>query len=238
MSDCQHHCKPNDLSPGRSNARLPVDRHLIRVRRLSHGYLQSEVEWRFFFQTAITTISPSTGKISQSFSLTQPKIFLLGSIRGGTQVTIDGYGFQPDVTIVVIADQVYRNFTSLNYSRIVLVTERQDRYVNADFSVSVFVNRSNETICLNSSCQFAWRTASTPVFDSVQPSSIFGPTNITILGRNLRQGNTTVRVSIGEYPCQVTARTNETIQCTTTSLQVGDHPITGWIEGRSTLHFH
>jgi hypothetical protein len=61
-------------------------------------------------------------------------------------MTIGGYGSQPDLTIVVIADHVYQNFTSLNSSRIVLVTESQDQYLNANFSVSVFVNRSNETI--------------------------------------------------------------------------------------------
>jgi hypothetical protein len=84
--------------------------YLVRVHRLAQGYLKSSTELRFAFQTAITQISPTSGKIALSIDAASETSFCKGSIAGGTQVTIDGFGFQPGLTIVFIADHIVFQF--------------------------------------------------------------------------------------------------------------------------------
>jgi hypothetical protein len=93
------------------------------------------------------------------------------------------------------------------------------------------------SVCLSSSCSFAWKTSLTPQFNSVQPSSISAVTDLTIFGinflggQNLSTNGTAAHIFIDEYACQIIGMTDTQINCSITALERGDHLITGQIDG-------
>ena len=165
----------------------------------------------------------------------------LGSIFGGTEVTIDGDGFSPKSTFVVIANQNYENnFINVTNSRITFTTRAIDTYDYRDLNhaLNVGVHGLSYSVCRRSSCYFMWQTAATTFFESVNPNSISGPTNLTIIGRNLPSGSDAmlkIDLSINKHSCRVISVSNNSVLCSIESLEWGSHPLVGLIKGRITL---
>ena len=157
----------------------------------------------------------------------------LGSIYGGTEVTIDGDGFISDETLVYIVGANYTHIGSASYSQIIFITPPELTYVNLNLNVYVYV-RTSLSVCFMSSCTFTWAASVTPYFDSVNPSLIRGITNLTITGRNLLSGGRTTanaHVTINDNICNITQIRNNSINCTVMGVEAGVHPIVGSIDG-------
>ncbi|CAF5178052.1 unnamed protein product, partial [Rotaria magnacalcarata] len=79
----------------------------------------------------------------------------------------------------------------------------------------------------------------TPHFDSVSPQWINDTTNLTITGRNLLTGGSTmadIDVSINSNICNVTEMGNESITCTVISVEAGQYTIIGFIDGIGNIY--
>lgn len=160
--------------------------------------------------------------------------YCLGSIYGGTRVTIDGDGFMSDETLVYIVGANYTHIGSVSYSKINFTTPPELTYTNLNLSILVYV-RMSQSVCLIPSCYFSWDTSVTPYFDSVSPQSIRGATNLTITGQNLLCGGRTIaantHVDINGNLCNITRLSNESISCTVLGVEAGEHSIVGSIDG-------
>ena len=161
-------------------------------------------------------------------------IYFLGSIYGGTRVTIDGDGFISYGALVYIVGANYTHLGSASYSQIIFTTPPQLTYIDLNLNMFVYVGTS-QSICLLPSCYFAWSTSVTPFFDSVHPSLIRGTTSLNITGRNLLSGGRTTanaHVNINGNLCNVTQIRNGSIMCTVRGVEAGEHPIVGSIDGQ------
>ncbi|CAM4971603.1 unnamed protein product [Rotaria socialis] len=188
----------------------------VRVARACQGYLGSNGLLQFNFKASISNISPS-----------------MGSIYGGTQVTINGDGFNPKYTRMFIANVDYTNMTTVSYSQIIFITPSQSTYQNYNLTVFVLVG-INEATCLTPPCQYSWATSVTPYLNSVIPSVTQNLTTFTLSGGNFFGGTGTIlgtRVNIDNIACNITAMTNESITCFTTDVEVGRHNFVVSIEG-------
>ena len=150
-------------------------------------------------------------------------------MSGGTRVTIDGDGFLPESTLTFISRANFTFLGSVSYSRIVFTTPPQSIYVNVDLDLSVYV-RVIPSVCLLPSCHFSWSRSVTPIFTSVLPATIRGPTNLTINGQNLLAGNNAT-VQINGNPCQISQLRNDSIRCTVMGVEAGRYRLVGAIEG-------
>ena len=213
----------------------------VRVARHHQGYLGARYRMQFQLQAAISNITPMIGNdfwltLSQWVICWRSRC-LLGSIYGGTRVTIDGDGFIANNTLVGIAGTNYTYVGSTSYSQIIFTTLPQLTYVDVNLSLAVSVG-PNLSVCRLSLCYFSWALRATAYFDSVSPSIVRGPTNLTIIGRNLLAGGnatTAARVSINGNPCNITAMANESVTCIVAGVEAGRHPVVGSIDG---LFFH
>ncbi|CAF3925163.1 unnamed protein product [Rotaria sp. Silwood2] len=195
-------------------------RQIVQVARDRQGYLTSDGQLCFQFQASISNVSPNFG----------------------TEVTINGDGFMPGDTRLIIAGTDYSNIANISYTRIVFTTPSQMTYINQNLTVVVLIGM-NEAICLNTSCTFQWSTSITPYLDSVSPNQISGPTALTLTGRNLIVGGGSASdtlVTISGNPCNITSMTNTLIGCQLGDIEAGNHSIAGLINGVgfiiSTVH--
>lgn len=157
----------------------------------------------------------------------------LGSIMGGTLVTINGDGFTPGDTRLVMAGTDYTSLANISYTQIVFMTPSQQIYVNVNLSVIVTVG-TNQAVCSLPPCTFQWSTAITPYLDSVSPNQTSGPTMLTLTGRNLNIGGgmaSNTIITIGDSQCNITSMTNTVINCQTGSISAGNYTIAGLING-------
>ena len=216
----------------------PRRNQLVRIARNRQGYLGTLYRMLFKLQPSIFNITPMLGKRSQTQSSTKKAILrcpccLLGSIFGGTHVTIVGDGFIESSTFVLIQGINYTYVGSTSNSRIIFTTRPQLTYINLNLSVAVYV-RQSMSVCQIPACHFSWATSVTPYFDSVSPSLVRGPTNLTITGRNLLAGgNSTVgaRVNINGNLCNITGMNNASVICTVSGVEAGQYPIVGSLDG-------
>lgn len=185
----------------------------------------------FYHQSLILLLRSVKFSKKKFFSFSS--INTLGSISGGTRVTIDGDGFIPTDTLVYIAGANYTHLGSSSYSKIDFTTPQEFAYSDLDLDVYVFV-RTSQAQCLLPSCYFRWATRVTPYFRSVQPTHIRGRTNLTITCENIFSGGrTTVNASvdINGNICNITQIRNGSIACTVEGVEAGVHTITGSIDG-------
>ncbi|CAF4003686.1 unnamed protein product, partial [Rotaria magnacalcarata] len=190
--------------------------YMVRVVRAQQGYLASQSQLQFQFLPSISNITPT-----------------IGSIYGGTFVTIDGDGFISGVTLVSVPVANFTYVGPTSYSQMNFTTPLQSQFVDVDLNLFVVVY-TTPSECLLSSCHFAWTTQITPYFDSVSPPRVRGPTNLNITGRNLLSGGGTVattHVTVNDNPCNITQMQNDMILCTVMGVEAGDHPIVGSIDG-------
>jgi hypothetical protein len=159
--------------------------------------------------------------------------YFLGSIYGGTRVTINGDGFISGDTWISIPGANYTYIGSASYSQIIFTTPPELTYVNLNLNLYVYV-RTSQSVCFIPSCYFSWSTSVTPYFVSVNPLLIRGRTNLNITGKNLLSGGRTTanaHVTINDNICNITHMTNGSITCTVMGVEAGEHSIVGSIDG-------
>lgn len=163
-------------------------------------------------------------------------IFSLGSTAGGTVVIISGDGFTPENTRIILGSEEYTLSANISYSQIRITTGIPPQlYINQNIPVSILVG-TNPAVCSTSSCTYQWADSVTPSLNTVSPSSVSGPQTLTLTGQNLNPTGSVslanIHVAINGRPCNVTAATNSTIQCTIESLPVGNYSIATSIDGK------
>jgi hypothetical protein len=162
--------------------------------------------------------------------------FLLGSVSGGTVVTINGDGFTPADTRVIVGSIEYTSIATITYSQIIFTTQVVPvGYIDQTIPITILVG-SNIAICSSGACTYKWALSVTPYLTSVSPTSITGPQTLTLTGQNLAAAGSIVvaniHVTVGGQSCNVTAATNSTITCQINSIPVGNYSIGASIDGR------
>ncbi|CAF1300760.1 unnamed protein product, partial [Adineta ricciae] len=191
----------------------------IQVSRDRQGYLINNGLLQFQFKAIINQISPTQG-----------------SINGGTVVTISGDGFVPSDTRVIFGSIEYTSISTITYSQITLTIPSLpvSAYLDQNIPITILIG-TNSVICSPASCTYRWSSSATPSVLSVSPTSISGPTTLTLTGQNLQPINSisvsNVHVTINNRSCNVTSMTNSTILCNIDHIEVGTYPIVASIDG-------
>ncbi|CAF4567828.1 unnamed protein product, partial [Rotaria magnacalcarata] len=192
----------------------------ISVARDQQGFLINNGLLQFQFQASVTNFSPNQG-----------------SILGGTQVTINGNGFAPANTRVIIGIIDYTSQSTITYSQITFATPSvpSNLYINQAIPVTILIG-TNRAICPSATCMFQWSTSDTPFVDSVSPTAITGTQMLTLTGRNLAANPTAAipsntHVTINGTSCNVTSITNSTILCQISGAAAGNYSILVSIDG-------
>ena len=195
--------------------------HEVLVEMVVEGYafiavpsLESRV---FLFRPSLSSVSPQ-----------------VGSVAGGTVVTITGAGFDDDsehdlLDLSVTISGTECQVTEYTLTEIICVTNSRTSAVTAQVTVNVKTIPADE--CPTpSDCQFEFSDANTPLISSVAPTEVDGvaPTNLVIQGSNFEHSTdpTTISVTIGGVTCSVTSSTDTSMSCTVTNLPVGSNTIT------------
>lgn len=196
---------------------------VVRVSRARQGYLTNDNQLRFRFRAAVFSITP-----------------WIGSIYGGTSVTIEGDGFIPDQTLIFIGSINCTSSATITSSRITFITPIQEVAIDTDLSMTVWVNMY-QAVCFADPCHYRWATEVTGYLTSVNPTVINGPMSLTFTGENLPDGSdiNSTHVTINGSVCTITTMTNTSIDCYIENVEVGVHPVLGFIDGLSFfLLFH
>ena len=155
----------------------------------------------------------------------------IGSISGGTQVTINGDGFTSSLTSVILDLSQYTVSsvnTQITYTSITFMT-KQDQV--GTFQVKTSVNGVN-AVCEAANCNFTFSSSSTPTLSSISPTSLITPNTVfTISGTSFGTDLTKVHVTIGQVTCQVTLTTDTSITCTLPNLNLGSQSVQVLIDG-------
>ena len=145
---------------------------------------------------------------------------------------IEGDGFLANNTQLYIANINYTPMITVNNSHIAFTTLSETTFLDMNLTVYVRVGL-NLSVCLGS-CTFRWSTMVTPILNSITPSIIYGPTNLTFTGRNLLGGGGTymnAHLTINGSVCNVTGMSDTTLNCSIAGAEIGTHQVIGSIDG-------
>ena len=190
---------------------------LVRVSRAVQGYLTNDNQLRFQFRASVFSIAP-----------------WIGSISGGTLVTIEGDGFIPGRTLIFIGNINCTSSATVTSSHITFITPSEALAIDTDLSITVWVNMY-QAVCLADPCHYRWSTEVTASLVSVTPSVINSATNLIFIVENLPDDTVlnSIHITINGSICMVTNMTNTTIDCYIEDVEVGVHPVLGFIDGLS-----
>ena len=145
----------------------------------------------------------------------------LGSIRGGTEITLEGYGFSPilNENVVLVGDEECVIIDS-SYSTITCITPDVGVNGSADLSVSVSVsgtgsllNKRNTDSVQAGGISFDFSFEATPMLSSISPSEGQEGDVVEILGDRFVDDIESISVTIGASECTVTAASTTSITC-------------------------
>ena len=145
----------------------------------------------------------------------------LGSIRGGTEITLEGYGFSPilNENVVLVGDEECVIIDS-SYSTITCITPDVGVNGSADLSVSVSVsgtgsllNKRNTDGVQAGGISFDFSFEATPMLSSISPSQGQEGDVVEILGDRFVDDIESISVTIGASECTVTAASTTSITC-------------------------
>ena len=149
---------------------------------------------------------------------------MLGSISGGTKVTITGSGFIPRSTYVRIGQNNYYNNDALNtnitYTQIVLTTSANSNGTN----LIVVNSNSVQAVCLTD-CTFSYSQSITPKLSTVAPNSVNTSSLITITGTSFGSDLNSVNIQIGSQNCVASTVTDQAITCNLAGLNLGNQNV-------------
>lgn len=160
-------------------------------------------------------------------------MYLLGSISGGTLVTIDGDNFIPSLTNISIGGMLYTKIINISNSQIKFITDARYNQTDQNLSLRVMVDQY-PAVCRSSSCTYRWSNETTPYLTAVTPSILHGNALIMITGVNLLHPGillSDIRIVINQRDCIIMNVTNTSIYCHTEALEAGNHSIAGYIDG-------
>ncbi len=166
---------------------------------------------------------------------------VLGSIRGGTEIMITGYGFSSitNENTVQIGEQNCQ-LVSSNYSSIVCITPDLGTNSTAEIKVSVLVpdTSTNSIIGKRSTdgvseggIDFEFSYVATPIVSSILPSRGQEGDSVVITGSNFGDiSSFDGTIFIGSSRCNVTNANSTSIMCTLGHSFIGTFPVTVQID--------
>ena len=194
---------------------IPAGSYEISVLVLAYGYADFDemAETMVTSELQVTSISPT-----------------VGSTRGGTALTVTGYGFSNDLEANnVFIGNVKCEVIESSYSTIVCITPDVSKEGNGTLSVSITPNVAkvdkrniNDGI---DTFQFEFSQDFTPSVDSILPTSGQEGDTVVITGNKLSTDECLVTVTIGTSECIVTSSTDTSIECTLGPAFVGTYAI-------------
>jgi hypothetical protein len=165
----------------------------------------------------------------------------LGSVAGGTLVTITGDGFTPADTRVIVGSIEYTSMATITYSQIQFITQiPPTSYIDQTIPIPIkILVGTNSAVCSSGQCTYKWAQSVTPYLTSVSPSSITGPQTLTLTGQNFAAMGSilpsNVNVTVDGGSCNVTSVTNSTITCNIGNTEAGNYSVVASINGRNLL---
>ena len=143
-----------------------------------------------------------------------------GSVQGGTQMNISGYGFSGEASsISVTIDSTICDVRSAGREEIVCITS-----THAPGNASVAVTDGGVSIV--SEVMFEFSSTSTPTVTSITPSTGTSGDLVTISGTMFGSSDSSISVEIGDVPCVVQAGVIDTsVMCQLGPNFVGTHPV-------------
>jgi hypothetical protein len=149
------------------------------------------------------------------YSLSVDKIApIRGSIGGGQLITLIGNGMN-NQTVVTICEKVCKNdFSETIEGRIFCHTPSID---TTQSITKCPIGIRLHTEVTSPSIEYTYDLSMTPMVFDITPNSgqIVGGTILTITGMGFKHGT---NVKIGDYPCQVTSRDEERVECRTSEV--------------------
>jgi hypothetical protein len=148
-----------------------------------------------------------------------------GSINGGLLLTVNGNGFDPNGQTVVPIGDKQCEIVDVTASVIRCKTPMQDE---GSFLVRVESNGLQFPFALIS---FATTAAATPVVNTMPNAGRSGE-SINIQGSGFATQPSNNHVKIGGTPCEVTASTTGSIDCTLAAKPAGNYPVVVHVVGK------
>jgi len=193
----------------------PYTNYTVDILVKNIGYADYDSIFQIQFSPIITSITPDQG-----------------SIQGGTQITLSGYGFSQYTTIQMGSIPYYyfyntdKNNTVITFNSIVINTIPID-----DGQYQIQVNSNGMLVDCLSSCQFNASSEITPVIDSISPTSLNSSGLVTLNGSNFGNLVSALNITIGTQTCLVQTVSDQEITCQLDGLDIGDQTINLNIQG-------
>ncbi|KAL5019598.1 hypothetical protein ScPMuIL_002490 [Solemya velum] len=150
---------------------------------------------------------------------------LSGSTLGGTQLTIDGSGFQDKHNTVVMLDNFLKcEIETITFQKIICSTP-PSLDISREVSVTVIGDKSQFVAeCRLPFCIFTYSIESTPVISDIQPESVSGSgTTLTVKGQLFGSEMLDVSVTVGGQSCELQSVIDEKIVCVIGFVPVGSY---------------
>ena len=195
-----------DASPAWLTGARPVSFH-VPSKGKSAGSINVE------FIVAIDSVSPS-----------------VGSLLGGTTVTIDGSGLSCDSALEsscrVKAGPHECNVTSHTATRIIcqLPFFSQARSNNTVLDITLVADRPVST-CRATTCAISLETSSTIFVSSLSHTSVVGGTHVTVTATSFFPESGSYDVLLGGFACPIASRTLQNLTFTVPAMHGGRHQL-------------
>lgn len=149
----------------------------------------------------------------------------VGSLQGGSHITITGNGFVPLTILIQIGNNFYYNKDSrgtlVKFNLITLQT-----YPHPEGIHEIKVTSNNlKAFCLASNCYFNYSQVCTPILNSVSPNSVNSSNLITLTGSNLNTNLSDLEIKIGTQICVPVSVNENEITCQLNGLNLGDQQV-------------
>lgn len=207
------------LTTGASNLLINTKYQLnLLVKNI--GFANYNESFQLMFSPSITSMSPN-----------------LGSIAGGTLVTLEGYGFSQYMSIVFESQSGDYQFyiSEIVDKKFQKITFKTPAMLDEVFNVHVYSMRTE--VLTTNQLTFTYSTEISPKIDSVYPLEIDTSSLITIDGINFGNESSNVSVRIGSEECEI-LNVNETeINCQLNGLNLGPQNILVNINGNYKMNF-
>ncbi|XP_076825074.1 fibrocystin-L-like [Clavelina lepadiformis] len=183
--------------------------------------MQSQKKRSFALTPLITRISPN-----------------MGSLAGGTKITIQGSGFTNKSNVIIAKQQVPCDVIDdeSTYTSLVCIT-RASTAASGNISVTV---GSTAAECFGNDCFFEFATNATPVVAEQTTDNDFSALTITLTGIKFGTNASAINITLSSggiiTSCNVTSAADTQIQCDLVSrLPVGENTVSVSISGAKGL---
>ena len=210
-------CRMNSNQKPPMNVWLPVN---IHIKGLGNGAIQipKQRDYSVIFQHSVISYSPKEG-----------------SSLGGTDLTLSGFGLDVQSISVIIGVDEKCRIISQSYTELTCYTPplKNISLTSGDenYALSVIDSSYGDWYQTHAhhhtTNEFTYRHSLTPVFNSIEPSSITlsNRSSIIISGSNFGTVQSDIEVTIGDKQAKILSLSNDSITSMVPSLPFGSYAI-------------